>query len=310
MTVLGIDTSNYTTSVAYVFSDGFRHAREILNVDAGERGLRQSDALFLHTKNLPRLFEKLGKSDIDAVAFSEKPRDVEGSYMPCFLAGESVARSLAAALGVPVFAFSHQAGHIEAAVRTCGEEIGDEFLAFHLSGGTTELLLTKKDGERGWLCEVVGKTLDISAGQLIDRAGVLLGMKFPCGAELEEAAVRCVDKMPKINIKLQGGSCNLSGFENKILEMVGIGVSREYISRYALEAVGKTVIEMSRAAREKYPSLPIVYAGGVMRNSIIKEMIKKELKNVCFAAPELSSDNAVGTAYLGYRRLSEEKNGR
>ena len=310
MKVLGIDTSNYTTSVAVASDDGYRHVREILDVKDGERGLRQSDALFLHTKNLPRLVEELDAGKVDGVAFSSRPRAVEGSYMPCFLAGEAVARSIASTLGVPIFAFSHQAGHIEAAVRTCGADVGNEFLAFHLSGGTTEILLARADEREGWMCDIVGKTLDISAGQLIDRAGVLLGMKFPCGAELEEAAVRCVDKMPKINIKLQNGSCNLSGFENKILEMTGTGVSREYISRYALEAVGKTVVQMSLSAREKYPSLPIIYAGGVMRNSIIKEMIKKELKNVCFAAPELSSDNAVGTAYLGYRRLSEEKNGR
>lgn len=310
MTVLGIDTSNYTTSVAYVFDGGYRHAREILDVKVGERGLRQSDALFLHTKNLPRLIEELGAADIDGVAFSQRPRDVDGSYMPCFLAGESVARGIAATLGVPALAFSHQAGHIEAAVRTCGKEVGDEFLAFHLSGGTTEILHVKRDRSVGWACEIIGKTLDISAGQLIDRVGVLLGLKFPCGGELEKLALKWNGKAPNVNVSPSGGSCNLSGFENKIAKMTADGADIGFTARFTLEAVGRTVLSMSAAAKEKYPALPIIYAGGVMRNGIIRKMISERFDNAFFAAPELSSDNAVGTAYLGYGRLSEGKNGR
>ena len=303
MRVLGIDTSNYTTSVAVVDGGGYRQAREILDVKDGERGLRQSDALFLHTKNLPRLVEELNAGTVDAVAFSSRPRAVDGSYMPCFLAGEAVARRIASTLGVPCFAFSHQAGHIEAAVRTCGADVGDEFLAFHLSGGTTEMLLARADEKEGWLCDIIGKTLDLSAGQVIDRAGVLLGLKFPCGGELEKLAAACTEKIKDARPSVSGGSCNLSGAENKIQNLISSGAPREYVARYAIELVGKTVAEMTAFAREKYPTLPVVFAGGVMRNEIIRKMLAERFDNIYYAKTELSSDNAVGTAYLGQKAI-------
>ena len=303
MRVLGIDTSNYTTSIAVADETGYRHRRTILEVKTGERGLRQSDALFLHTVNLPRLFSKLDIGKIDAVSYSEKPRDIEGSYMPCFLAGKSAATAAASAAGVPLFAFSHQAGHIMAALKSCeaGEEaLGREFFAFHISGGTTELLHVKRK-DIGFDIAIVGETLDINAGQLIDRAGVLLGLKFPCGMELEKLATQ--GKSTKLHTCVKSGNCNLSGAENKIIQMYNSGESAENIARYAIDFACETILGMSRYAREAHPSLPILYAGGVMRDNIIRDRLTGEMENIYFAENELSSDNAVGTAYLGLEAL-------
>lgn len=305
MRVLGIDTSNYTTSIAVADETGYRHGRTILEVKTGERGLRQSDALFLHTVNLPRLFSELDIGNIDAVSYSEKPRDIEGSYMPCFLAGKATATAAASAAGVPLFAFSHQAGHIMAALKSCeaGEEaLGREFLAFHISGGTTELLHVKRKAV-GFDVAIVGETLDINAGQLIDRAGVLLGLKFPCGMELEKLAVQ--GKTTKLHTCIKNGSCNLSGAENKIIQMYNYGEAAENIARYAIDFVCETILGMSRYARETHRSLPILYAGGVMRDNIIRDRLTGEMENIYFAENELSSDNAVGTAYLGLEALKE-----
>lgn len=305
MRVLGIDTSNYTTSIAVADETGYRHRRTILEVKTGERGLRQSDALFLHTVNLPRLFSEIDIGKIDAVSYSEKPRDIEGSYMPCFLAGKSAATAAASAAGVPLFAFSHQAGHIMAALKSCeaGEEaLGREFLAFHISGGTTELLHVKRKTV-GFDVAIVGETLDINAGQLIDRAGVLLGLKFPCGMELEKLAVQ--GKTTKLHTCIKNGNCNLSGAENKIIQMYNSGETAENIARYAIDFVCETILGMSRYAREAHRSLPILYAGGVMRDNIIRDRLTGEMENIYFAENELSSDNAVGTAYLGLEALKE-----
>ena len=311
MRILGIDTSNYTTSVALASEDGFRQSRKILSVGKGECGLRQSNALFLHTVNLPEMMRELkpmGK--IDAVAYSAYPRDVEGSYMPCFLAGQAAAESVSAALDVPLYRFSHQAGHLMAAVKTCGDEsVGKKpFLAFHASGGTTELLYAEPNEEIGFSAEIVGCTKDISAGQLVDRVGVMLGLSFPCGGELEKLALQSRAKKIQTKICVKGTDCNISGAENVALKMQKEGVPSEDIARFAIEFVGKTILEMSVAARERYPELPIIYAGGVMRNAIIKKMLAGKLPNVLFADTALSSDNAVGTAYLGlekYLRNSE-----
>ena len=305
MRVLGIDTSNYTTSIAVADETGYRHGRTILEVKTGERGLRQSDALFLHTVNLPRLFSEIDIGKVDAVSYSEKPRDIEGSYMPCFLAGKSAATAAASAAGVPLFAFSHQAGHIMAALKSCeaGEEaLGREFLAFHISGGTTELLYVKRK-DVGFDVAIVGETLDINAGQLIDRAGVLLGLKFPCGMELEKLAVQ--GKKAKLHTCIKNGSCNLSGAENKIIQMYNSGETAENIARYAIDFACETILGMSRYAREAHRSLPILYAGGVMRDNIIRDRLTGEMENIYFAENELSSDNAVGTAYLGLEALKE-----
>lgn len=303
MKVLGIDTSNYTTSLAVVDGAAHRQAREILTVEGNECGLRQSNALFLHVKNLPRLMAELSPGVVDAVAYSSRPRAVEGSYMPCFLAGQSVAGSIAATLGVPLYAFSHQAGHIEAAVRTCGNFDFDTFLAYHLSGGTTELLLVRRDEDEGYLCDIIGKTRDISAGQLIDRIGVRLGIGFPCGTGLESAALTFDGKVARPKICTDGADCNLSGAENMIGRMIDDGVPCAEVARFTLEFVSRTVAATVSAARTSYPSLPVLFVGGVMRNSIIRSEIASCFDSVYFAEAELSRDNAVGTAYLGYKKL-------
>ena len=183
---LGFDTSNYTTSAA-VFGNGTAENRgKLLTVPEGALGLRQSDALFQHVKRLHLMVEQLradGAIDqIAAVGASTQPREVEGSYMPCFLVGEGEGRTLAAALGVPFYPCSHQQGHVAAAAWSAGREdlMDKPHLAWHLSGGTTELLRVEPEGHTV-RAEVIGVTCDIAAGLLVDRAGVLLGMSFPAG---------------------------------------------------------------------------------------------------------------------------------
>ncbi len=309
MTILGIDTSNYTTSAAIASDEGFREKRKLLTVGKGECGLRQSNALFLHTVNLPEIMRALTPMEkIDAVAYSAYPRDVQGSYMPCFLAGQAAAETAAAVLGVPLYRFSHQAGHLMAAVKSCGkEEIGKgEFLAFHASGGTTEMLHAAPNDEIGFSADIIGNTLDISVGQLVDRVGVMLGLSFPCGGELEKLAKQSALKKLGMRLSVHDGSCNISGAENMAQKMLKNGEKPEDIARFAILFAGRTILAMSEAAREAYPDLPIVYAGGVMRNGIIKELLAKSLPHVYFADTELSSDNAVGTAYLGLEKHKRE----
>lgn len=309
MNVLGIDTSNYTTSVALADETSFRHARRILSVGHGERGLRQSNALFLHTKNLPEIIAELSPMEKpDAVAVSDRPRDEEGSYMPCFLAGVSAAGVAAAALDVPLFTFSHQAGHIEAAVRTCEKPdiASGLFLCYHVSGGTSELLLVNSSRERGYDVKIVGGTLDISAGQLIDRAGVLLGLDFPCGGELEKLAAGGKYDV-KTKISQTGAFCNFSGAENIIIKMKDGGEPPCDIAAFSLGFTAESLIASVIAARKQCGNLPVLFAGGVMRDEIIRRRIAEKISDVYFGSTELSSDNAVGTAWLGLSALERRR---
>lgn len=303
MLTLGIDTSNYTTSCALYDSKSGEVVQKklLLPVKEGEKGLRQSDAVFHHTARLWPLVEELfgnRKLEIDAVGVSEKPRDAEGSYMPCFLVGVNAAKCVAAALNKPVYGFSHQAGHIMAALYSADKlELKDKkFIAFHVSGGTTEMLLVSPNAERAFDVEIIGETLDLNGGQAVDRAGVMLGLGFPCGKELEKLALAS-DKTFNPKICVKEGNCSLSGLENQCAAMNKKGDTAEDISRFCLDFIGKTIEKMTEYALEKYGDLPLVYAGGVMSNTIIRKRIESKF-NAVFAKPDFSCDNAAGTAVL------------
>lgn len=307
MLTLGIDTSNYTTSAAVFNGSEVFQNKLLLPVRDGEKGLRQSDAVFHHTARLYPVFEELlsgTKGEISAVGVSEKPRDAEGSYMPCFLVGVNAAHCVAAAVKKPVYGFSHQSGHIAAALYSAGclDLISKRFIAFHVSGGTTEMLLVSPDKERGFAVQIIGETTDLNCGQAIDRAGVMMGLHFPCGREIEKLALNSEKTYnPKVCVK--GGSCSLSGVENQCRRMLKNGEAKEDIARYCLDFAGKTVEKMTEYAISEFGDLPIVYAGGVMSDVIIKERILSKF-DAKFAQPEFSCDNAAGVAVLAY--LKEE----
>lgn len=304
---LGIDTSNYTTSAAvYVSEENMIYqSKMLLPVKEGERGLRQSDAVFHHTKQLPERIEELfSVRDFkapEAVGVSVRPRNTEGSYMPCFLCGEGFARSFAAINGVPVCQTSHQVGHILAALYSADrlDLINEKFIAFHVSGGTTDCLLSQPHEDEIIRLEEIGTSLDLKAGQAVDRVGVMLGLRFPCGIELEKLAMNA-DKSYKVKPVIRDGSCSLSGIENKCRTLFEQGESRENIAKFCLDSVGAAVEEMTAAALEKYGNLPVVFAGGVMSDVLIKERLLARFPKADFAQPQFSCDNAAGVAIYAY----------
>lgn len=310
---IGIDTSNYTTSAAVFRSEDRTviQAKKLLPVREGELGLRQSDAVFHHTKQLPEMVEQLcgeyRPSDIGGITASARPRNIEGSYMPCFLCGEGFARSFGALTGAPVMTTSHQIGHILAALYSAGklELVKERFIAFHVSGGTTDCLLCEPDDELLIKVTELGTSLDLKAGQAVDRVGLMLGLRFPCGKELERLAERSRRHI-KVRPVLKGGNCCLSGVENKCRTMLDSGEKPEDIAAYCLDFVAATVIGMTSAALDKCGELPLVYAGGVMSDQLIKNRIISRFPEASFAAPEFSCDNAAGTAIFGWlKQLGE-----
>jgi N6-L-threonylcarbamoyladenine synthase len=311
---LGVDTSNYTTSAAVYFSDENRivQAKKLLPVKEGELGLRQSDAVFHHTKQLPEMIERLcgGLPPIrpEAVSASVRPRNLEGSYMPCFLCGEGFARSAAAVVNIPVYRTSHQVGHILAALYSADRLslVRERFIAFHVSGGTTDCLLCEPDEELIVKVTEIGTSLDLKAGQAVDRCGVMLGLRFPCGAELEKLAAGA-DRSFKIKPVLKGSDCCLSGIENKCRTMLAQGERPENIAKFCLDSVAAAVTVMTEAAVEKYGRLPLVFAGGVMSDVIIRDSIISRFPEASFAAPEFSCDNAAGVAIFGYLKHTGAK---
>ena len=301
---LGLDTSNYTTSTAlFDGADGYQLGR-MLDVEAGSLGLRQSDALFQHVKRLPELFDRLRREgrleDIAAVGASVKPRWVEGSYMPCFLAGETAGRILADTLGVPFFPCAHQQGHIAAVAWGAGrlEMLDKPLLAWHLSGGTTELLYVQPDGT-GVLPQKIGGTSDISAGQLIDRTGVALGLDFPAGRALDTLS-RTGRPDRGFAVKISNFTFSFSGMENKAKDMAAAGEPAADVARFIVATVARTIRRVTDQALEQYPGLPVLCSGGVASNSILREV----MSDAVFAPPVCSADNALGVAVLTHRALT------
>ena len=308
MPVLGLDTSNYTTSAAWFDGRTGRNSGRLLEVRPGELGLRQSDALFQHVKRLPEVISALtgeeGLTDLQAVGASTRPRAVEGSYMPCFLAGASQGQVLSQVLGVPFYAFSHQQGHLAAAAWSAGrlDLLDRPFLAWHLSGGTTELLRVEPEEDGVAVrAEILGGTSDISAGQLIDRTGVLLGLPFPAGKEVEKLS-RQAQKREYYKVKVNGLTFSLSGMENKVRQMVQRGEEPAEIAWFAQETVCRVVQACTKAAMEEYPGLPVLCSGGVASNGRLKELLRQNC-GALFAQPQFSTDNAMGTAVLTWRAL-------
>ena len=302
--IMGIDTSNYTTSVALMYSDGelIANIKRPLEVKPGERGLRQSDAVFSHIKNIPSAMQEarsfLDGRGIDAIGVSERPRNVDGSYMPCFLSGVASAESISASFGVPIYRFSHQCGHIMSALFSSGaeESITGRFGAFHISGGTTELLIAERS-ESGFFCELVGGTKDLNAGQVIDRVGVSLGLPFPAGMHMEKLALEYDGKIKRRKPSVNNTYMNLSGLENMALDLYSKTNDKPATAAFVFNYIGESVIAVCEAFIKAYGDLPIVFAGGVMCNTIIKSMLEKRF-NSFFASPMLSADNAVGIAEL------------
>lgn len=300
---LGLDTSNYTTSAAYLAAGEVLpvQAKRLLPVKEGEMGLRQSDAVFHHTRQLPEMLEQLAEplsGGVVAVAASDRPQQVEGSYMPCFLVGAGAARQLGAALGVPTYFFTHQQGHVMAALTgaDCLELKDKPFLAFHVSGGTTDALLVEPDEACIIRCRVVGHSLDLKAGQLIDRVGGLLGLRFPAGPALEQLALQA-SEVYKPKATLRGTDCHLSGVENQCRDRLAKGEPAAQIARFCLDSVGAAVEGMTEAILRQYGDLPVVYAGGVMSNSLLKQRFTDRFGG-WFAPPVYSADNAAGIACL------------
>ena len=313
---IGIDTSNYTTSVALCDENGsvLANLKRPLPVKEGERGLRQSDAVFAHVKNLPSLMDELktylhptegNAPTVCGIGYSATPRRAQDSYMPCFLAGEVASSALSAATGAPVRAFSHQEGHIMAALYSAGMAdvlTARDFVALHVSGGTTDVLLVCPDLGR-FDIEMLGTSLDLHAGQAVDRVGVAMGLSFPCGRALETLSAECHAKVPKPRICAKGLDCHLSGLENLALSLYEKTGDKALVAAYTLDFIGETLSAISVEVRRRYPDIPMVYAGGVMSNRRIQRMLSERFESTYFSEPQFSADNAAGIALLCRKAL-------
>ncbi|MBQ3669372.1 MAG: O-sialoglycoprotein endopeptidase, partial [Clostridia bacterium] len=280
--------------------------RRLLRVEKGEKGLRQSEAVFQHVKALPEVLKNLLNEVPDAlitrVCVSDRPRDTVDSYMPVFHAGKAFAETIASVLGVEVIYTTHQQGHIRAALVDSGMPMG-KFVALHLSGGTTQSLLV----DESLKCVDIGGTNDLNAGQLVDRIGVLLGLDFPAGAKLEALAVNGKSES-LVPTSKNGEECSFSGAENKLKQLLANGLTPEDVAREVYSFLERSIAHLITSACKKTRTNKVLLAGGVASSGLLRKMVNERIQRrhsdikLYWAKPELSGDNACGVALIGYER--------
>lgn len=308
---LGIDTSCYTTSVAVLDEAGelIGEGRKILDVKPGRCGLQQSEMVFQHTRNLPNLLEGVlqGKDyELAAIGVSGYPRPLENSYMPAFLAGTGVARTLAAATGARLNIISHQENHLEAGVWSAGGPDAERFLLLHASGGTTDLLLAERQADGRYKLTEVGGSIDLHAGQFIDRVGVALGLQFPTGPELEKlAATAKAEQMVELPVSVRKLNVSLSGPATAALRKLEAGADGAGLALGVQYALAETFTRMLRNGAAEFKVNAVLLVGGVASNGYIRRHVTEKLakRRVSVWVPQarFSCDNATGCAAFAYR---------
>ena len=298
---LGIDSSNYTSSAALVNEDHeiVCDSRRLLRVKEGEKGLRQSDALFQHWENLPVLLGPIleeHRAEIAGVCASSRPRPAEGSYMPVFSAGTALGKTIAGALGVPYAETSHQEGHIAAAARGSGLDVSQPLLCAHLSGGTLELVSSREG-----VITIEAATKDISYGQLLDRAGVELGFPFPAGKYIDEAAMSYAPERrqnPFCRIFTDETGLNLSGLETQLKTKMR-GFELPELAYYLMDRISESFVKITETAKERTGIDKVLVTGGVASSTFLRSYCRDRGRDYVFGEPRLCSDNAVGCAIIG-----------
>lgn len=310
--ILGLDTSCYTTSMVLVelkTGEIYFEKNELLKVKEGSKGLRQSDGFYQHVHQLADSFEALTAifdvQNLKAIAVSDAPRNIEGSYMPVFNAGVLFARNLANALKIPLFKFSHQEGHLMAALSTSDiDTIPNNFYGMHLSGGTTEFLNVNYLN-KNFEIDLIGETLDLNFGQLIDRIGVEMGLAFPCGKAMDEMAKHSqTTQYKKVPLKVETSEAfyfgfNISGLENYFKSLIGT-MSNEEIAKMLFNTIAHI---LENCLKDFESNRAVVISGGVASNHIIRDYLNQRYNQLYFAKPEYSRDNAYGIALLGRQKI-------
>lgn len=314
---LGIDTSCYTTSIACVEEKSIvLDERTVLSVPLGGRGLRQSDGLFQHNRNLPallkRLYASVNPKRIAGVGVSAAPTGAEQSYMPVFLAGILTAEAIAGALSVPLVRTTHQRGHLRAAMYGGNEMLLEKarFLALHVSGGTTDVLEVTAGNGLIDTVRPLGCSTDLHAGQMVDRLGVALGLPFPAGKRLEALAGDAEEKDIRLPSSVRDTSCSLSGAESQAQRLLQGGAPAAEVAYAVYDCLARTLVKLIHNAAQETGCDTALVSGGVASSLLLRRLVGQRNRfglEIRYGESRLSSDNAVGVAFDAKESLCSRK---
>jgi len=267
--VLGIESTAHTFSASVVTdTDGVvTNAKDVYMPPEGS-GIHPAEAAEHHLAVAVRVVREAlerknergsGIDEIDAVAYSMGP-----GLGPCLRVGAVTARTLALSTGKPLVAVNHAVGHIELGCLLTGAKSP---LVLLISGGHT-MVVAHSNG----VWRVLGETLDLTLGQLLDQMGRYVGFASPCGSKIEEAASES-SRYLKLPYTVKGNDVSFSGVLTAAKKLVDGGASFEDVCYSLQETAFAITAEVTERALAFTGARELLVVGGVAANRRLSEML-------------------------------------
>lgn len=313
MNVLGIETSCDETAAAVVI-DGRQLRSNIVasqaEMHAAYGGVVPEVASRQHVLWIVPVLERaladagLGWADLDAVAVTQGP-GLAGSL----LVGVNAAKAIAFARDLPLVGVNHLEGHIYANWLT-GAEITFPVVCLIVSGGHTDLIFMRDHGQY----ERLGRTRDDAAGEAFDKVARILGLGYPGGPAIQQAAENGDPSRYPLPRAWLGETYDFSfsGLKTAVLRAVetlrphepGATVTVADLAASFQEAVVEVLVEKTRRAALAYGARQVLLAGGVAANRLLRRWMAERVPVPVVVPPlSLCTDNAAMIAAAGYFRL-------
>ena len=303
--IMGIESSCDETSVAIV-----KNGREVLSnvinsqikIHEEYGGVVPEIASRCHTEVINGIMKQALKEanmnleDIDAIAVTQGP-----GLVGALLVGISYAKGLSFVTGKPLVHVNHIEGHI-AGNYLSHKDLEPPFLCLIISGGHTHLVNVKSYNEY----EILGKTRDDAIGEAFDKVARVIGLGYPGGPKVDNLAKEGTANIKLPEAHLDNLDFSFSGIKTAVINLnhKDPNINKENLCASFEKAVTDMLLSNVEKAVNKYNAKKIVLAGGVSRNSYIRNSFDEFSKNnnirVYYPEPILCTDNAAMIAACGY----------
>jgi N6-L-threonylcarbamoyladenine synthase len=304
---LGIESTAHTLSFGLVDPNGIPFPSCSDTVSPDEGGIHPREAADHHKEVAPVLLEKvllqneLDISDIGAVSYSQGP-----GLAPCLRVGAAIARGISSRLGIPLIGVNHCVAHIEIGRDQCG--CIDPVLLY-VSGGNTQVIARLEGRYR-----VLGETLDIGIGNMLDKFARTQGIPFPGGPVIEKLAAQWLAENPnpsmdglELPYAVRGMDLAFSGVMTAAQRLLDSGKSLGAVCWSLQEHAFSACVEVAERAMAHTGKTELLLGGGVACNMRLRkmcELMADERESISFAPPRMYCiDNGTMIAKLGFLEL-------
>ena len=307
MWTLGIESTAHTLSFGLVDKNGIPFPSSSSTIRPEKGGIHPREAADHHKDCAANLLNnlldnnQLSPSDISAVSYSQGP-----GLGPCLRIGAAIARGLSAKLDTPLIGVNHCVAHIEIGRQQCG---CDDPVLLYVSGGNTQVIARLEGKYR-----VLGETLDIGIGNMLDKFARAQGIPFPGGPVIEKLAANWLAENPECNMEglelpyaVRGMDLAFSGVLTAALRLVESGKPLEAVCWSLQEHVFSACVEVAERALAHTGKSELLLGGGVACNNRLRtmcELMCNERESLSFAPPKMYCiDNGTMIAMLGWLEL-------